>query len=71
MVHVQSREEKDAKTIVIARALAIFVLVLGLAVLGIVAASKLGMGASDGVFPVFVGLAALLSVAFVVRRRDR
>jgi hypothetical protein len=67
---VETRRDKDAKTLAIARALAIFMLVLGLASVGVYVASRLGVGVRDSWVPVAAGVAALLSVRFLVRHRD-
>ena len=71
MVSMQSRAGKNARTLVIARALATFVLVLSVAAAAVFLADRSGLHATDAGFRVAVGLAALLSVAFLVRRRDR
>ena len=67
---METRDEKDVKTVAIARALAIFVLVLGIASVGLYALSRVGVNGHDPGFVVVVAAAALLSVAFLVRHRD-
>ena len=70
MVGVRTPEEKDITTLVIARTLAIFVVVLtaGGLVLGGLAA--LGVDGLDPAVVVVAGVAALLSLVFVVRHRN-
>ena len=70
MSGMETRNEKDAKTIAIARAVAIFVIVLAAAVGGAFLASLLGVTVTDTWLRVAVAVAALLSVTFLLRRRD-
>lgn len=70
MVGMETRAEKDAKTLAIVRALAIFVLVLATASFGVYLMSKAGVHITEGAFPVVIAIAALLSVVFLVRNRD-
>lgn len=67
---MQTRREKDAKTLAIARSLGIFVLVLSLAAVGVAVASLMGVHVFDAWVPVVAGVASLLSVRFLVRHRD-
>lgn len=66
---MESREDKDAKTIAITRALALFVLVLVATAVLLYIASRLGVRSTDQWVPVAAGVAALLSVTFLVRHR--
>jgi cobalamin biosynthesis protein CobD/CbiB len=67
---MQSRAGKDAKTVAIGRALALFVVVLLAAGLAMFLASKAGVHATDAWFRVAVAGAALLAVVSLARHRD-
>lgn len=67
---MRTPQERDVTTLVIARTIAIFVVVLGAGVLVIGAASASGV---DGLQPglrVAAAVAALLALVFVVRHRN-
>jgi hypothetical protein len=70
MEDMETRAGKDAKTLAIARALTIFVLVMIAAGLLVYVASRLGVRSTDAWVPVTAGVAALLSISFLVRHRD-
>ena len=65
---VQDRAGKDARTLLIARALAVFVLVLVAGGLVLVLADRLGADALDPMVRVLAAAAALGATAFVLRR---
>ena len=67
---MRTPEEKDATTLVIARTIAIFVVVLLAGVLLIVASSALGVDIQTPGLVVVAAVAALLSLVFVVRHRN-
>jgi hypothetical protein len=69
MVGMQSREEKDVKTLTIARALAVLVVVPAVAGVALYVAGRLGVDGLDAGFRVAVGVAALLAVLVLVRDR--
>ena len=66
---MRTPEQKDVTTLVIARTVAIFVVVLVAGVLLLAAASALGVDAQDPGVVVVAAVAALLSLVFVVRHR--
>jgi len=66
---MRTPEEKDVTTLVIARTLAIFVVVLAGGALLIFIGSALGLDGLEPGVVVVAGLAALLSLVFVVRHR--
>jgi hypothetical protein len=66
---MRTPEERDVTTLVIARTIAIFVVVLGAGVLLLVVAAQLGADALETGVVVVAALAALLSLVFVVRHR--
>lgn len=65
---MQSRAEKDARTLLIVRALAVFALVLLAGGLLVVVADRLGADALDPAVRVLTGLAVLGVVGFLLRR---
>jgi hypothetical protein len=65
---VQDRAGKDAKTLLIARALAVFVVVLAAGALLLVLADRLGADALDPLVRVLTATAALAAAVFVLRR---
>jgi hypothetical protein len=71
---VQAQQNRDEKTVVIATALGLFCLVLGLAALGLWAAESL-LGLNDSVTTpltiVFVIAAGAMLVVYLVRARKR
>jgi hypothetical protein len=71
---VQTQQNRDEKTVVIATALGLFCLVLGIAALGLWAADSL-LGLSDSVTTplttVFVIAAGAMLVVYLVRARTR
>jgi len=67
---VRTPEEKDVTTLVIARTLAIFVVVLGAGVLLVFIGSALGLDVQQPGVVVAAAVAALLSLVFVVRHRN-
>ena len=68
MGSVQSRAEKDAKTLLVVRALAVFALVLLAGGLMVVVADRLGVDALDPAVRVLTGVAVLGAVGFLLRR---
>jgi hypothetical protein len=66
---VRTPEEKDVTTLVIARTLAIFVVVLGAGALVVFIGSTLGLDGLEPGVTVVAATAALLSLVFVVRHR--
>lgn len=70
MVSMESRAEKDAKTLLIVRALVVCVLVLGAGTLLLVLASRLGLDELHPAVRVLTAAAALGTVVLVLRRRD-
>lgn len=66
---MRPQEEKDVTTLVIARTLAIFVVVLGAGVLVMFTASRLGVDGLEPGVVVVAAMAALLSLVYVVRHR--
>ena len=65
---VQDRAGKDAKTLLIARALAVFVVVLVAGALLLVLADRLGADALDPLVRVLTAAAAVAAAVFVLRR---
>ena len=65
---MQSRAEKDARTLLIVRALAVFALVVLAGALLLVLADRLGADALDPAVRVLTGLAVLGAVGFLLRR---
>lgn len=65
---MQDRAGKDAKTLLTARALAVFVVVLAAGAVLLVLADRLGADAQDPVVRVLTAAAALAAAVFVLRR---
>ena len=66
---MRSPAEKDVTTLVIARTLAIFVVVLGVGALLLVVATRSGVPVAGAGTRVVIAAAALLSLVSVVRHR--
>lgn len=66
---MRTPEERDVTTLVIARTLAIFVVVLAAGALVMVIGSLAGLDGLEPGVVVVAGVAALLSLVFVVRHR--
>jgi len=67
---VRTPEEKDVTTLVVARTLVIFVVVLGAGALVVLIGSTLGLDGLEPGVTVVAAMAALLSLVFVVRHRN-
>ena len=65
---MQDRAGKDAKTLLIARALAVFVVVLAAGALLLLLADRLGADALDPLVRVLTAAAALAAAVLVLRR---
>jgi hypothetical protein len=71
MVEVETRADKDARTLAIARALGAFVVVLAVAGLALYVGGRLGLSGLDTGFRMAAALATLFAVAVLLRDRRR